>query len=149
MFIKLLSEECFYYMMEGLKKRTLRKGQRISGVKRMEHLFAHGKSFISYPLRVVYVVRSSRDDYPISVMVSVPKKKLKSAVARNRMKRLVREAFRQNSHLLDIATFPHEQSLDIAFVYLKDELCDYATIQKAVLKALSEIARCMKGNEKC
>jgi len=136
-------------MMEGLKKRALRKGQRISGVKRMEHLFAHGKSFISYPLRVVYVVRSSRDDYPISVMVSVPKKKLKSAVARNRMKRLVREAFRQNSHLLDIATFPHEQSLDIAFVYLKDELCDYATIQKAVLKALSEIARCMKGNEKC
>ncbi|MBP7180061.1 MAG: ribonuclease P protein component [Dysgonomonadaceae bacterium] len=127
----------------------MRKGQRISGVKRMEHLFAHGKSFISYPLRVVYVVRSSRDDYPISVMVSVPKKKLKSAVARNRMKRLVREAFRQNSHLLDIATFPHEQSLDIAFVYLKDELCDYATIQKAVLKALSEIARCMKGNEKC
>ncbi len=115
----------------------------------MEHLFAHGKSFISYPLRVVYVIRSSRDDYPIAVMVSVPKKKLKSAVARNRMKRLVREAFRQNSYLLDIATFPHEQSLDIAFVYLKDELCDYATIQKAVLKALSEIARCMKGNEKC
>lgn len=136
-------------MMEGLKKRTLQKGQRISGVKRIEHLFVHGKSFISYPLRVVYVIRSSRDDYPISVMVSVPKKKLKSAVSRNRMKRLVREAFRQNSHLLDIDAFPHEQSLDIAFVYLKDELCDYATIQKAVLKALSEIARQMKGNKKC
>ncbi|MFZ6038583.1 MAG: ribonuclease P protein component [Bacteroidota bacterium] len=127
----------------------MRKGQRISGIKRIEHLFGHGKSFISYPLRVVYVIRSSRDDYPIAVMVSVPKKKLKSAVARNRMKRLVREAFRQNSHLLDIDAFPHEQSLDIAFVYLKDELCDYATIQKAVLKALSEIARQMKGNKKC
>ena len=92
-------------MNEG-QRFTFKKDERVTGVKRIEHLFAHGRSFISYPLRVVFVEQTMQDDSSrrVSVFVSVPKKKLKSAVDRNRMKRLIRETYRLNKHSFDTAS---------------------------------------------
>ena len=54
-------------------------------------------------------------------MVSVPKRCLKHAVDRNRVKRQVREAYRTNKHLLQ----PKEgQALLIAFIWMDNQLHD-------------------------
>ena len=131
-------------------RKSFRKEERLSGTKRSEQLFTHGQSFIAYPLRVVFMVNpSSTNTNPLSVMISVPKKKLKLAVDRNRTKRLMREAFRLNKHLFDARLLPENCSIDLALVYLKNELSDYTTIEKAVRKALNEITLRMKDCEQC
>ena len=74
-------------------------------------------------------------------MVSVPKKRIKKAAHRNRIKRQIRESFRLSKDLVnDIKVELGEQSLDIAFVYVKDTESDYKEILKAMQKALKQIA---------
>lgn len=130
--------------MDKGRRFTLKKEERVSGEKRIEHLFANGRSFVSYPLRVVYAACGEcESDLPVSIFVSVPKKRIKSAVDRNRMKRLIRETYRLNKHLLPAET-PTMPRLDIAFVYVKDELSDFGTVEKGMVKSLGQIAGKLK-----
>ena len=121
------------------EKFTFTKAERITGEKRVDAIFASGKSFISYPLRVVYLQHEQSPIHSCSILITVPKKRIKKAVHRNRIKRLIRESYRLNKELVNDIEFG-EQSLDIAFVYVKDTVSDYKEIQKGVKKALKQIA---------
>lgn len=121
------------------EKFTFTKAERITGEKRVDAIFASGKSFISYPLRVVYLQHEQSLIHSCSILITVPKKRIKKAVHRNRIKRLIRESYRLNKELVNDIEFG-EQSLDIAFVYVKDTVSDYKEIQKGVKKALRQIA---------
>lgn len=120
--------------------RKLTKAERVKGSKRVAAIFLSGKSFISYPLRVVYLPHEQSFGAKCSILVTVPKKRLKKAVDRNRIKRLVREAYRLNKEIINDIEFADASKLDIAFVYVKDSLADYNTINRAMQKALNEIA---------
>jgi ribonuclease P protein component len=121
------------------EKFTFTKAERITGEKRVDAIFASGKSFISYPLRVVYLQHEQSPIHSCSILITVPKKRIKKAVHRNRIKRLIRESYRLNKELVNDIEFG-EQSLDIAFVYVKDTVSDYKELQKGVKKALRQIA---------
>lgn len=71
---------------------TLAKEERLSWKRYIDLLFAEGKSFIAFPLRVVYLTADAGPAVPVSMLVSVSKKKFKRAVKRNQVKRQVREA---------------------------------------------------------
>ncbi len=121
--------------MESQKaQNSFSKQERLCSNKRIDALFASGDSFIAYPLRVVYI--SNKAESPsVSVLISVPKKKFKRAVKRNRVKRLIREAYRLNkSGFVDLSVSVGH-SIDIAFLYLKDELPAYWEIENAILKS--------------
>lgn len=117
-------------------QNTLSKDERIYEQKRIDALFVKGSdSFIAYPLRVVYRLRDLDAEAPsVSILVSVSKRRFKRAVKRNRIKRLVKEAFRQNKQLLSDIAMNKEKAIDIAFLYLKDELPEYVEIEKALIK---------------
>ena len=122
---------------------TFKKNERLTGEKRINHLFANGQAFVAYPMRVVFLIservieatdESKLNEIPsVSILVSVPKKRLKSAVKRNRIKRLIRETYRLNKHLLITG---EGNRFEVAFVYVRDELSDYVTVEKGMLKAL-------------
>lgn len=133
-------------MIEKAERYTFKKAERVTGTKRVDAIFATGESFISYPLRVVYQQHEQSTTPRCSILVTVPKKRIKKAVHRNRIKRLIREAYRLNRNLtqnIDIS----DKSLDIAFVYVKDTASDYADIEKAMKKALNQIAIRTKKTE--
>jgi len=121
-------------------KNTLGKSERIYGTKRIDELFTSGEAFISYPLRIVYMKKNKPESGGVvSMMVSVPKKRFKRAVKRNRVKRLVREAFRLNKELFTDICNQYNIGLDVVFIYLKDELPEYKEIEKAVKKTAAII----------
>jgi ribonuclease P protein component len=126
--------------MNEEERFRLTKEERVTGERRIETLFAQGDSFMAYPFRVVYLETAHLQSMPLSVLISIPKKRLKAAVDRNRMKRLFREAYRLNKHQLIVAMLPLTGHIEVAFIYVKDELSDFVTVEKGVRKALRELS---------
>ncbi|MCD2258288.1 ribonuclease P protein component [Psychroserpens luteolus] len=73
------------------------KKEKLKSKKLIEQLFSEGKSISTYPLRLVYL-ETTFDEEAIQFKtgVSVSKRHFKNAVDRNRIKRLLREAYRLN-----------------------------------------------------
>lgn len=122
-----------------MQRNTFSKEEKLCSTKSIEALFSGGESFIAYPLRVVYRIssESETENQLASVLISVSKKKFKRAVKRNRVKRLIREAYRLNKiPFISILNKEHIH-IDIAFLYLKDELPTYIDIEKSILKTIA------------
>ena len=82
---------------------TLPKSERLDKKKVIEKMFAGGsRSFSVFPLRVVYLPVEELEA-PVSILVSVSKRRFKRAVKRNRVKRQIIEAYRMKTALARIA----------------------------------------------
>jgi ribonuclease P protein component len=117
---------------------TFRKQERIVSHQLIETLFEKGdsQSLAAYPLRVIYTQTERRPDCAeTQILISVPKKRFKHAVDRNKVKRQVREAYRRNKHLLSGYVSEGKQLL-IAFVWLSDKHCTSAEVEKRVVSLL-------------
>ena len=77
-------------------KLTFYKTEKLKSQKLIEKLFLEGKSVVSYPLRLVFIETTFDDNVKVKAGVSVSKRHFKNAVDRNRIKRLMREAYRLN-----------------------------------------------------
>ena len=84
------------------------------------------------------IPRPQSADAPVQVLISVPKKRFKHAVDRNRVKRQVREAYRQCKQPLCDAV-PEDQCLLLAFVWIADELMPSATVADRVQKMVKRM----------
>lgn len=79
---------------------TLGKLERLKSKKLIEKLYEDGISIKSYPLRIVYLQTEHTSSFPAQVGVSVSKRNFKHAVDRNRIKRLLRESYRKQKHMV-------------------------------------------------
>jgi len=75
------------------------KKDKLKSKKLIEQLFTEGKAITAYPLRLVYLKTEFEDHSLLKTGVSVSKRLHKTAVARNKIKRLLREAYRLNKPL--------------------------------------------------
>ena len=105
----------------------------------IDALFSAGaKALTAYPLRVVYREVNHKEGPKVKVLLSVPKRKLRHAVDRNRAKRQLREAYRQNKPTL-LETLGNKQGLHLAFMWLSDKPVDSKVIEKKVINLLHRI----------
>ncbi|MDN3491548.1 ribonuclease P protein component [Winogradskyella bathintestinalis] len=75
------------------------KKDKLKSKKVIERLFTEGKAVTAYPLRLIYLKTDFEDGSQLKTGVSVSKRLHKTAVSRNRIKRLLREAYRLNKPL--------------------------------------------------
>ena len=80
-----------------------RKEERLSGKKLIDELFKDGSSFYLHPFKVYYLEKEIATASPVQVLMAVPSKNFPHAVDRNRIRRLMREAYRLNKHELYFA----------------------------------------------
>lgn len=122
------------------------KKEHLCGEIRINNLFTQGYAFIAYPIRVVYLIEEKNDKIPVRVLVSVPKKKFKKAVMRNRLKRMMREAYRLNKIPLVYLLIQKNLNIDIAFNYVSDEAANFELIEKKMIFALNKISEKIESN---
>jgi ribonuclease P protein component len=79
---------------------TYPKNEKLKSKITIGLLFTEGKSVSKYPLRLVYNAGAFGEREKIKIGVSVSKKYFKKAVDRNYFKRVLRETYRLNKHLL-------------------------------------------------
>ena len=121
---------------------TFCKKERVVSKKLIESLFEKGDShsLAAFPLRVVYLQRERpQGEMPVQILISVPKKRFKHAVDRNRVKRQVRESYRYNKQAVWDIT-PEDKQLLIAFIWLSDRHYPTDEVQKRVVTLLQKIA---------
>lgn len=81
-------------------RNTLGKQERLKSKKLIEKLYSEGDSVKIFPLRMMYVQTVHTSEFPCQVGVSVAKRNYKSAVDRNRLKRLMRETYRLQKQIV-------------------------------------------------
>jgi ribonuclease P protein component len=121
---------------------TFSKEERLTGKTNIDQLFNDGKSFNLFPFRVFYRVGSTLDGPPARLLIAIPKKKIKHAVDRNRLRRLIREAYRLHKAELVNCLENGAVSLHFALIYTAESTD--LTFREAELKTLSCLARLEK-----
>ncbi len=76
---------------------TFQKKERLCHRAIVDKVFAEGSSVKKYPFLLVWY-QGPEVKEPFQIAMSVPKRRVKFAVNRNRLKRKMREAFRKNKH---------------------------------------------------
>lgn len=129
------------------KSFGLEKPERLYLRDDIRRLFEQSSgSFIAYPLRVIYrVVPRKEEGRPaVSILISVAKKRFKHAVDRNRVKRLVREAYRLQKQSLVEEVGRQGVTLHFAVLMLDKELPDLKTIEIAMQRIMRRLERELK-----
>lgn len=107
------------------------KNEKLKSKKIIDLLFTEGKTISKYPLRLVYIETVFDDKVPLKIGVSVSKKHFKSAVDRNYFKRVLRECYRINKHL--ILENSHKNYAMLFFYQTKDRLNYQEINEKTIL----------------
>ncbi len=126
-----------------MSRYTFGKKEKLCSKLVIDELFKIGKSFKVYPLRVIYQPLESNDS-TAKLLISVPKKRFGKAVSRNKIKRLIREAYRLNRSELIEKWQSDGKYFALAFVYIGNDIPNYhdltASIKQILEKLKSETA---------
>ena len=124
-------------------RNTFRKEEKLKKKNLITELFASGKSASVFPLKMVYLENDHDSPFKIQAGVSVSKRNFKSAVDRNRIKRLMRESYRKNKYLIyndddtkkHILMFIYQAKSEVSYQKMEERMIDL--IQKFLQKQKS------------
>jgi ribonuclease P protein component len=95
---------------------TYSKNEKLKSRKMTNLLFTSGKTFSVFPLKVFYMQPAGEMDFNAKVGVGATTRNFKKAVDRNRIKRLLREAYRTEK--LPLQNYLNEEKKQIVFFIL-------------------------------
>ena len=99
------------------------KRLRKLSLRTLTDLHQKGNVIFHHPYKVFCLIRSTPTGArsECKIVISVPKRNFKRAIARNRIKRQIREAFRLNSSILNQELAAHGKQIDLLCLYLPHE----------------------------
>jgi ribonuclease P protein component len=130
------------------KKFTLKKDERLKRRKIIELLFSEGRAVTAFPIRVQYKLVGDPVTAPLQAGFSVSSRNFKRAVDRNRVKRLMREAWRLQKAPLEQALQTKQLKLALFVIYTGKELPEYSLIKEKVEAVLKKLMQTVEGAER-
>jgi len=129
-------------------KFTYPKTEKLKSKITIDLLFSKGKSVSKYPLRLVFVESdygiAEGSEQKIKMGVSVSKKYFKHAVERDYFKRVLRETYRLNKHLLvDNLDKPYA----FMFFYQTKDRLSYEEINTKTIQLFEKFVQQLKKEE--
>ncbi len=121
------------------KQFTLGKSERIKSKKMLDALFTAGEKFNVSGYRVFYRMTGNENRSLLQFGVGVSSRNFKSAVSRNRIKRLTRESWRLQKTTLQEALVEKQKCLAVFFIFTGNEVPEYQQAFNSVGKALQQL----------
>lgn len=123
-----------------VKQFTFRKAEHLCSKKEIDVLFSQPHQSVRvFPVLAVFQEVDRTSGAPVQLLLSVSKRRFKRAVRRNRTKRLLREAYRRQKHLLRYQPAPG-RGLNVAFMWLSDALMTQAQVDAAMAQVLERMS---------
>ncbi len=131
--------------METKQRYTFKKEEKLKSRKTIEELFRDGKSFSGFPLRVLWKFTGTVGT-PLQTGFAVSSKHFKKAVDRNRIKRLMREAYRLQKNDLQSHLKQQQKQLAVFIIYVGNELPEYNFIFEKMHHVLNRLTKISNEN---
>lgn len=119
-----------------MARRTFRKHERLCGRTRISEVVTSGAAVHDPPLRLVGKYMELPTNVPAQVAFAVPKRRLRRAVQRNRVKRLLREAWRLNKDRYYDLLRGHGRQCALLFIYQGGEAFTLKEAEQKITRSL-------------
>lgn len=124
------------------KQLTLGKKERLKSRKAIEQLFNEGRKFTVNPFRVFYKTENNKG---ILLGAGVGTKNFKRAVDRNRIKRLIREAWRIQKQQLAEKSDSSGKGLHVFIICTSKEMPGFPMVKEAINKVIQQLLKTIEN----
>lgn len=119
-------------------KLTFCKSERLKQKRDIDKLFQYGKVLTEFPVQVIYHLEFAKQSNLLAGF-TVPKRSLKNAPDRNRIKRIMRESYRLNKKIINETVQNKNLKLYLMFVYKSKEIKSYHELEKKIFILLQRL----------
>jgi ribonuclease P protein component len=117
------------------------KGEKLSSKVLIDKVFESKRKLVEYPLHLTYCYVDTEMPFAAQVLLSVSKKKMKKAVQRNRVKRILRESYRLHKHIVYNALNTKQKKIALAILYTSTEMPEFKEIESKIILILERLAK--------
>jgi ribonuclease P protein component len=128
---------------------SFKKEERLCHQAQITQLVKSGSSFLCFPIKVTYLYApqftakpTDFAHYPAKLLIVVAKRRYKHAHDRNRLKRLLREAYRLNKTVFYNDLRSKNAQIIVQFSYIANEELPLTALHKAVQKCFEKLSAC-------
>ena len=130
--------------MSTTPRYFFRKADKLKSRKTIDELFSKGNSFSNFPFKVIWLPKNK--EASLQVAVGVSSRNFKKATERNRIKRLMKEAYRLQKEKLQVQLQQQDQQLSVFILYMGKELPEYEVVFEKIGTIINRLIKFADAN---
>lgn len=117
------------------------KEYKLCRQKLIDATFSDGKSIKKFPFVAHYKLVEEELEKPFQVVISAPKRIFRKAHDRNRIKRVMKEVFRHEKHILEDFLIAQKKYLTLFLVYTSNEELNQKLLREKFKKLIDTLLK--------
>lgn len=115
------------------------KEYKLCSKTQIDAIFENKRAVKAYPFLLYFQETTFKSSVPFQIVISAPKRSFKSAVDRNRIKRVMKEVLRKNKSDLELHLNKTNKNLALFLIYTAKELPEYSQLENKIVVLLNRL----------